>query len=92
MLQQDQYNLVAKIANKTRDNCQTVRPQMLGAFLNSMNPSFKSKKGGRVTALAAKLSYQAASKNQTLQRLEHSSRSRPCTREGIEIFFLCYLL
>jgi hypothetical protein len=52
-------------------------PKMSGAFLNSVNSSFKSKKEGRVTAVVAKARYQKATKNQTKQRFEHSARSRP---------------
>jgi hypothetical protein len=45
---------------------------MLGAFLNIVNPSFKCEKGGRVTAVVAKLRYHAATGNQSQQRHEHS--------------------
>ena len=56
MLQQDQNNLARKIAHQTRSDIATELsdPKMLGAFLNSVNPSLKSNKGGRVTAIVAK--------------------------------------
>ena len=52
---------------------------MSGAFLNSVNPSFKSKKEGRVTAVVAKARYKATD-NQAQQRFEHSARSHPSNR------------
>jgi hypothetical protein len=49
---------------------------MSGAFLNSVNSSFKSEKEGRVTAVVGKARYKAT-ENQAQQRFEHSARSRP---------------
>jgi len=79
MRQQDQKSLAAKIENKTQSEM-TVKlsdPKMMGAFLNSVNPSFKSEKGERVTAVRAKAMYHTATENQTQQRLKHSDRSCP---------------
>jgi hypothetical protein len=55
---------------------------MPGAFLNSVSPSFKSEKGGRVTAVVAKLRYQIAMENQIQQRLKHSVRVAPITQSS----------
>jgi hypothetical protein len=49
---------------------------MPGNFLNSVNPSFKSKKGGRVTGVVAKAKYHTVTENQTQQRQEHSAGHR----------------
>ena len=49
---------------------------MSGAFHNSVNSSFKSKKEGRVTAVVAKARYKAT-ENQAQQRVKHSARSHP---------------
>jgi hypothetical protein len=59
MLQQDQKNLVAKFANKTKREitAKLVDPKMTIAFLNSVNPSLISQKEGRVTAGVAKSRY-----------------------------------
>ena len=78
MFRQDQKNPVTKIDNKTQSKISAEQsdPEMLDAFLNSVNPSFKSGKGGRViTAVVARTRYQIATKNQTHQRLEHSAGS-----------------
>ena len=52
-------------------------PKLSGAFLNSVNSSFKSKKEGRVTAVVAKARYHEATENQAKLRFKHSARSRP---------------
>ena len=51
-------------------------PKLSGAFLNSLNSSFKIKNEGRVTAVVVTARHQKATKNQTQQRFEHSARSR----------------
>ena len=58
-------NHVAKIATKTKSKitAELLDPKMPGAFLNSVNPSFKSKKGGRVPAVVAKQRYQIGIEN-----------------------------
>jgi len=78
MLQQDQKCLVAKIENKTQSEitAKLLDPEMLGASLNSVNTSFKSKQEGRVTTVVAKARYHTATKNQTQQRYEHSAGRR----------------
>ena len=48
----------------------------MGALLNSVSSSFKSKKG-RVTAVVVKARYHKVTKNQTPQRFEHSAGSCP---------------
>ena len=59
-------------------------PELSGAHLNSVNCSFKSTQEGRVTAVVAKAKYQKATENQTMQRIEHSARSRP-SNEVIQV-------
>ena len=50
-------------------------PKLLGAFLNNVSSSFKSKKEGSITAVIAKTRYQKATKNQAQQRLKNSAGS-----------------
>ena len=59
-------------------------PELSGAHLNSVNCSFKNAQEGRVTAVVARATYQKATKNQALQRIEHSARSRP-SNEVIQV-------
>jgi hypothetical protein len=78
--QQDDKNHVAKKLQKKQSEitADMSDPQMSGAFLNSVNSSFKRKKG-RVTALVAKARYHKhkATMNQAQQRFRHSTESRP---------------
>ena len=65
-MQKTQSEITAKMSD----------PELLGAFLNGVTSSFKSKKG-RVTAVVAKARYHKAIKNQAQQRIEHSAGSCP---------------
>ena len=49
----------------------------MGAFLRSVNSSFRSEKEVRVTNVVAKARYQKATENQAQQRFKHSARSHP---------------
>ena len=77
--QQDNKNLVEKNCKKTESEitAELSDPELQGAFLNSVNSSFKSEIEGRVTAVVAKERYQKATENQAKQRFEHSARSCP---------------
>ena len=71
--------LLHKIAKETQSEitAKVSYPELSGAFLNSVNSSFKSKKEGRVTAVVAQARYHKATNNQAQQRFEHSARSHP---------------
>ncbi len=52
-------------------------PELSGAHLDSVSYSFNNAQKGRVTAVVAKTKYQIGTKNQAMQRVEQSARSRP---------------
>jgi len=64
--QQDQKNLVEKIAKETKTEitAKLSDPKLSGAHLNSVSSSFDSIKEGRVTAAVAQAQYHQATKNQ----------------------------
>ncbi len=66
VLEQDQKNLVAEINNDTQSEttAKLSDPKLSGAFLNSVNTSFKSQTEGRVTAVVAKARHTLATENQ----------------------------
>jgi hypothetical protein len=75
----DQKNHVAKNCTgpQSEITAELLDPELLGAHLNSVSSSFKSKKEERVTAVVAKARYHKLTKNQAQQRFKHSAGSHP---------------
>jgi hypothetical protein len=76
--------LVAKIKNKTQSKMTLglLDSKISGAFLDIVNPSFNSEKGGRDTVVVAKARTQTATKNETQQTLEHFAMISPVTQSS----------